>query len=311
MPRKKTSTPDPGERRPTGTDAEIRRRLAEWLRDRYGNNISRAAAVAGVSRSTMDGWLKSRAKSLPKLDNLRRLAQHGLSIDWLITGHGSMQSKRLETTTDKGALLDLLRPHLQRLANVGEFTDDQAFDRLVAELGAEGMLELAASGLFARYSEYVAELRRLHEAAQMWAWTHQHLEALIAAMANGDAVKRRDELRALSERIEEVIPGSVAARRAHDRFQQRLVKEATDRGLRDDTLINADYVLRRLEGVTKALDRLDATVLQQQQQGALSGSIEGIRRALARLESDFGLCFGRSPDSPPQTSSVNLTETSP
>jgi hypothetical protein len=162
-------------RRPTGDEtdrsqvldeASVRKNLAKWLHDRFGDNVSEASRQLGIARSTIQQWmLRVQYDGLPRSANLLQLAAHGLSLDWLMTGRGSMQSKRFEPTTDAGRALDVLRPHLQRAAGlagpVGEWIDNQAFDLLIAEKSAEELLARAAEGILSLYRDRVSRVQSL------------------------------------------------------------------------------------------------------------------------------------------------------
>lgn len=154
------------ERRSVLEEADVRQNLAKWLRNRFGDNVSKAARELGIPRSTIQQWmLRVQYDGLPSSTNLLQLAAHGLSIDWLLTGRGSMQAKRFEPTTEMGRALDLLRPHLQRAAGlagpVGEWTDNQAFDLLIAEHSGEQLIARAAEGLLPLYRDRVSRVMAL------------------------------------------------------------------------------------------------------------------------------------------------------
>jgi hypothetical protein len=164
--KKRRATDEETDRVPVLDEASVRQNLAKWLRDRFGDNASEASRQLGIPRSTIQQWmLRVQYDGLPSSTNLLQLAAHGLSIDWLLTGRGSMQSKRFEPTTDPGRALDLLRPHLQRAAGllgpVGEWTDNQAFDLLIAENSAEQLLARAAEGLLPLYRDRVTRVQSL------------------------------------------------------------------------------------------------------------------------------------------------------
>lgn len=73
---------------PTKPAAEIRKRLTDYVQAHHGGNWPRFAAKLDVPRSTVLGWRDGR--STPPTVHLLKLAERGVSLDWLLFNVGSM-----------------------------------------------------------------------------------------------------------------------------------------------------------------------------------------------------------------------------
>jgi hypothetical protein len=237
VPVKRKPVPPPDERYKAGTDKEVRQRLSDFVRTKFGDNWSHFARVTEIPLATLEGW-KPTGNRVPQMKHLRKLAQHRLSLDWLVTGLGEMTFEHVPAQTDRAALLHLLLPVLQRLTNAGEITAEQAFDRLLLfDLGPDQMLELAATGLLSHYREIVRDLNRWDERKEMHVWLLKRLDTLDEETKTGDAAAVRAVLDDVSRKIREYVPefvrlGEIARKRlrADAENAEAQIREAERRG---------------------------------------------------------------------------------
>jgi hypothetical protein len=191
-----------GEKIPVGTDEEIRKRLLLFARKMF-HSWGAMERATGIPHTTAVAWKKHGA-SLPGTESLIKLAGEGLSLDWLVTGRGQMQVRLGELR--RGALLEDLRPSLQREAGVGDATGTQAFLRLVLRLRVDGLLERASAGLLPDFLHEVRLLDQLHRHAELVAWVATQLaeiEARVAVAKNGPP---RNEFEVLRKRLHDYLP---------------------------------------------------------------------------------------------------------
>jgi hypothetical protein len=211
MARHKRKPPAPNERLPIGTPPEIRARLAEFVRVKYEGNWTRFAEAAELPNQTVESW-KPKKDGWPSFAHLQRLVELRLSLDWLVSGHGHMLIERVEARTDPGKLLHELRPYLQRLANVGETTEDLAFARLLVTHRVEGLLAEAAQGIWPLYAEAARDLKLLDETVEWREWLYSELKQLRREVEGRDAKAVESVLISVMQRLEEAIPDAIELR---------------------------------------------------------------------------------------------------
>ena len=159
---------------------QIRERLDEFVRQTFGSWYAFEQA-AEVPHATANAW-KSGAGGLT-VDSLLKFAQQGLSLDWLVTGHGTM--KRRIGSTDTGAALERMIPHLQRSAGVGQFSAVQAFASMAVRFGQDGLIEKAATGLQPDFNKALAELAAVTQHQELIGWADTQLARLSEAARDG------------------------------------------------------------------------------------------------------------------------------
>jgi hypothetical protein len=191
-----------GEKVPVGTDEEIRKRLLLFARKMF-DSWGAMERATGIPHTTAVGWKKHGA-SLPGTESLIKLAREGLSLDWLVTGRGQMQMRLGEL--ERGALLEDLRPSLQRRASVGDATGQQAFSLMILKLGVEGALEQAAMGLFTDFESEVRRLDQLHRHSQTVAWVDHQLGAIEERFLAGSTDADREAFALLRRRLFDFLP---------------------------------------------------------------------------------------------------------
>jgi hypothetical protein len=145
------------------TREEVRDRLRKFIEKTFGS-VAALERATGASHGTVTDWMKGRG-ALPLSDNLLRLSAQGLSLDWLVTGQGPMQTPI--GFREEAELLEYLRPHLQKLAREGDHTARMAFHHLRVHIGADRMMELAAEGLREEFTQEVDKLNRLQQFGQL------------------------------------------------------------------------------------------------------------------------------------------------
>jgi hypothetical protein len=162
-----------------GSD-KIHERLDEFARQTFGSWYAFEQA-AEVPHATANAW-KSGGGGLT-LDSLLKFAQQGLSLDWLVTGHGTM--KRRIDSSDTGAAIERMIPHLQRSAGVGQFSAVQAFASMAVRFGHEGLIEKAATGLQSDFNKAIADLGAVTQHQELIGWADTQLSRLSEAARNG------------------------------------------------------------------------------------------------------------------------------
>jgi hypothetical protein len=191
-----------GEKVPVGTTEEIRKRLLLFVNELF-DSWGEMERTTGIPHTTAVAW-KRRGASLPSTENLMKLAQVGLSLDWLATGRGQMQRRLGEL--ERGALLEDLRPSLQRRVKVGDATGQQAFSLVILKLGVEGALEQAAMGLLTDFEQEVRRLDQLHRHSQTVAWVDQQLGVIEKRFLAGSMHADREAFALLRRRLFDFLP---------------------------------------------------------------------------------------------------------
>lgn len=260
MPRAKMQVPEPNERIPIGTPNETRERLAEFVRVKFEGNWTDFARVTGVPVQTVESW-KPANRGWPSFQHLQRLAQHRLSLDWIITGSGPMQVERVEARTDAGQLLYVLRPYLQRLARVGETTDDLVFARMLVAQRVDGLMELAAQGLWPTYAEIARDFKRLDESSELRGWLYSEIKQLHRAAEEKSAVEVKRVLSEAMERLAKEVPGYLALSEVAEKRQLQLLAEALRRRRQHETEQLDEGVVASALLVAKELEAAAAQAL--------------------------------------------------
>ena len=191
-----------GEKIPVGTNEEIRKRLLLFAKKMF-DSWGAMERATGIPHTTAVAWKKHGA-SLPGTDSLIKLAREGLSLDWLVTGRGQMQTRLGEL--ERGALLEDLRPSLQRRAGVGDATGQQAFSLVILKLGVEGALEQAAMGLLTDFEYEVRRLDQLHRHSQTVASVDQQLGVIEQRFLAGSMDADREAFALLRRRLFDFLP---------------------------------------------------------------------------------------------------------
>lgn len=66
-------------------------RIREISRSRYGGNVSEMARSTGIPIKTLYKYIAEDNPISPGADALQKLAEIGISVNWLLTGEGSAQ----------------------------------------------------------------------------------------------------------------------------------------------------------------------------------------------------------------------------
>jgi hypothetical protein len=183
-----------------GSD-KIRERLDEFVRLTFGSWYAFEQA-ADVPHATANAW-KSGGGGLT-LDSLLKFAQQGLSLDWLVTGHGTM--KRRIDSSDTGVALERMIPHLQRAAGVGQFSAVQAFASMAVRFGHEGLIEKAATGLQPAFNNAIAELASVMQHQELIGWADTQLARLSEAAHDGTLAVAEAVIADWRARVAEHLP---------------------------------------------------------------------------------------------------------
>jgi hypothetical protein len=297
MPRTKRRPPAPNDRLSIGTPEEIRARLAGFVDLKYEGNWTWFADVADLSTQTVESW-KPKKTGWPSFQHLQRLAQLRLSLDWLLSGNGSMLIEHVEPRTDAGKLLLELRPYLQRLANVGEVTEDLAFARLLVTHRAEGLLAEAAKGVWPLYSEAARNLNLLDETVAWREWLYSELKQLRREVEARDAKAVEAVLTGVMRRLETAIPdaielrGLMDERNAKRRRDAARLREALQRAV--VTVEEWSVVLDAAEVMRLAKDALKNLALEvSQSPKALLTKLDVIENALNEVRAPIVDIAGR------------------
>jgi hypothetical protein len=285
--RKKRKPPAPNERLLIGTPEEIRARLGEFVRKKYDDNWTAFAEAATLSPQTVEPW-KPAGDGSPSFENLQRLAQLRLSINWLMSGHGPMQIEHVEPRTEAGKLLHELRPFLQRLAGIGETTEDLAFARLFVTHGTEGLLAEAAKGIWPLYAEAARDLKLLDETVEWRGWLYSELKQLRSEVERGDATAVETVLIRVMQRLETAIPDAIELRALLDernaqRRRETILLRASlqQAGVTDEEWI---FILEVGKVVSLAKDALrNLAVEMSQSPKALLSKLDVVENALTEL----------------------------
>lgn len=205
MPKKTRTSQSPGsegENVPVGSHEEIRRRLILFVKTTF-DNWSVMEQAAHIPHPTAVAW-KRRGGPLPSTENLMTLARLGLSLDWLATGSGPMQLHPF--SLGRGALLESLRPFLQRRSAVGDHTASQAFAAMILRLGEERALEKASDGLAGEFEIDVARLAQFHRYGELVGWVWEQLRVIEAGGIPNEAGPPNAALEALRTRLFDYLP---------------------------------------------------------------------------------------------------------
>lgn len=296
MPPKKKSVPRPDERLRVGSPNEIRRRLSEFVTAKFDGNWTYFAETVGVPVPTASEWKQAKS-GWPGFEHLWKLAENGLSIDWLVTGRLPMVIEYAGIATDAGRLLELLRPYAEQMSGVGEFTARQAFGHLLIQLGVEGMLKKAAEPFVPHYLEVKRDVEREDEADALRSWIYDQLTVLDKRVDAGDAPGVREALSAMGRRIEESIPERLrhdeAARQARQALLEtgaRRVEDAVARGWHPNAVTTAAEVAQCVEGAKAELTAVSMQLANANTQGlqrlaAVERSLSELAEGVARLQS--------------------------
>ena len=194
---------------PVGSGEEIRRRLLRFVSATF-KNWSAMEKAAEIPHPTAVAW-KRKGAALPNTDSLLKLARLRLSLDWLVTGLGPMQLHPF--SLGRGALLENLRPFLQRRFKVGDHTGSQALAAMILRLGEDSALEKAADGLAADYHSQLLLLSQLHKFGELarYVWDQLAVIERTAKITNKQLPNETVELlraRLFDYLPEEFRPGS-------------------------------------------------------------------------------------------------------
>lgn len=183
MPRKPLTPIPSDERLKTGADEEIRHRLNDFVRQVFKTQRAFEQA-ADVPHETAAKWFK-KGGPLPDFENLRKCAEQGLSVDWLMTGRGEMMQR--VGSTEVGAALERMLPYMRREAHVGDYTTKQAFARMVTRFGgADGLIRRAAELFQADFNAAIAETQRGEDYLRLTTVIQMRLNELAENTANDD-----------------------------------------------------------------------------------------------------------------------------
>ncbi|MHB1863179.1 MAG: hypothetical protein ACYCVL_09435 [Gemmatimonadaceae bacterium] len=288
MPQQKKPVPPADERLKVGTPDEIRGRLSKFVKVKFGGNWAHFAETLDVPVPTVEAWKEARL-GWPSFKHLWKLAEHGLSIDWLIADRPPMLVEYAGIASDAGKLLELLRPYAEQMAGVGEFTARQAFGRLLMELEIEGMLRKAAEPFVPRYLEVKRDVERDDDANALRSWVYDQLAVVDKRVDASDASGVREALAEMARRIEDSIPEWLRLnqairlqRGAIIEKQVRLVQEAQQRGWHPYAMTTAAEVAEQVQGAKRELEEVSLRLVQVDPE--VVRRLKAIERTLSQLE---------------------------
>lgn len=291
MSARRTAIPLSVERLPVDREKKLRDRLTAFVHAKFAGNWARFARVTAIPKQTVEGW-KIAGQRWPQMRHLLRLAEHGLSIDWLMTGHGSMERMPTDPQTELGQLIVLfLLPRLRRVhgVDVGELTVQQAFAHILVDPGPEALLDEAARALLPRYREILRDLKRSDERSDFASWVLDRL-ALVdkeSAAANSDGM--RTVLAEMKQMFHAYVPDyldAVVSKEAtfREEFEQpqALANEASPQRWSEAALMTATAMRPTVLWATAALEQLVQD--PPRADGALMERLRGIVDVLGRLK---------------------------
>lgn len=205
MGRRKQPAPGVEERWAVSVGEPVRDRLAEFVRAKYDGNWTRFADAMGQQVATVERW-KPAGKGWPSLDGMRALASLRLSLDWLLTGLGSMELSATEPPTPLPELLDHIRRELQRATGVGEEIASQAFNRMLFDLKAPGVLRLAAEGARREFTVHLDAFIRADVRRQLVARILERVDQLEAHYVRKEEPVDRDLLAEVRTQLAAFVP---------------------------------------------------------------------------------------------------------
>lgn len=279
-----------------GTAKDVRKRLAQFVRSRY-SSISEFSEETGLPRSSVPKWKRGEG-SFPSLPKLMVLAAKGLSLDWLLTGDGSM--KRVAARTERGMLVQHLRLFLQREARVDADSDRRAFFQLETKLGADKILERAATALQTDYDRALTDIKRTEDYAGLVGFLTGALDALdgrrkpsgneppLWRVQNQDVQGVRQIVNEMRSHLEAFLPsffreGDDLATKLRQQADQAMTQRerARQQKLHDAFFPTAQLVLEAVHTTQERLQLLhdDST----KRQDAFTAELQSVAQILASL----------------------------
>jgi len=139
------------------------------FKNQKGLTTQRMADATGVSRRTLESYMRLKGAPLPGLESLRQISQGlGVSIDWLVVGDEAAQVREVLITRvcAERASLPVLQTLISKLKSQ---KDAPLAENLAMEIGAQAAIsasalltELVTSGqLFLLMKKFEAESEKL------------------------------------------------------------------------------------------------------------------------------------------------------